>query len=133
MAHLNSIRTDPEKETKGVWTDFAEGIRIKVARAGNPEYRKLLRELTGPHLDKIRDGSVDPDLNLEILKKVRAATILLGWENLEDDNGEISYSPERALEFFKDETLRDFYLFVIIQSENIDLFRKEIVAESVKN
>jgi hypothetical protein len=133
MADINKVRTDPEKELQGVWTDFAEGIRLKIARAGNPAYRKLLRELSEPHIKDIRNGTMDEELNSTILKKVRAITILLDWENIEENGQEVSYSKEKALEYFMDPSLRDFYLFVVIESENMDLFRKEVIEEAIKN
>jgi len=133
MAHIHSIMTDLEKEQKGVWVNFAEGIRLKIARAGNPDYNKLLRELSKPYIKEIREGTADDNVNKDILMKVRSETILLGWENLDGDEGAILYSAQTAYEFFKDPSLKDFYNFVIIESENMDLFRMTITEASVKN
>lgn len=143
MANINLIRTDGEKELKGVWVDFAEGIRLKIARSGNDAYNKLLRELSEPHIDLIRAESLKPEneqseeykkLNAAIMVEVRATTILLDWEAIEDENDEtVEYSLGQAMEYFRDPSLKDFYVFVRIQSQNIDNFRKEAIDKAVKN
>jgi hypothetical protein len=133
MANINLVRTDPDKELHGVWVDFAEGIELKIARSGNSAYLELLKKLSEPHVQEIRDGSVDEDLYDDILRKVRASTILLDWKNIEDDTGTVSYSVEKAYEYFADPSLKDFYNFVIIKSQDIDKYRKVNVEASVKN
>ena len=45
MANIESIKTDLDKEANGVWADFAEGIQLKIARARNPRYQEVLRNL----------------------------------------------------------------------------------------
>lgn len=137
MAKLNELKTDVKKETNGMWLDFALGIRLKIARARNPNYQELLRELTEPHRSDLRKDQVEQkviDATADILKQVRAKTILLDWENIEDEKGvEIPYSPEKALEFFRDPELKDFYSFVVISSEDRDNFKKNLVEDSEKN
>jgi len=139
--------TNPVEELNGVWVEFAEGIEVCLARNGNRNYRKVLRQLTRPHLDIVRRVNLateeeitdDPELQAgqelleDILKEVRANTILLGWRNIQDDNGDIEYSPEKALEFFKDPRLHDFYKFVIFESSNADNFRVTKIEEAAKN
>ena len=67
-------------------------------------------------------------------KEAIAHTIVLGWRNLEDDNGNsIPYSPEKALEFLKDPEMLDFYNWVLLTANNAELFRKQFDAESEGN
>lgn len=134
MACIDKIKTDLQKETQGVWIDFEVGIRLKIARARNPASRELMRKLTEPHRKTIRDGGMELEVLEDLQRQIRAKTILLDWENIEDVTGKtIEYSPEQALEFFNDLELRDFYTFVILQSENMENFKKELVKESEKN
>lgn len=134
MANIEKIKTDSQKEDNGVWIDFEEGIRLKIARARNSAYRELLRQLTEPHRKTIREGDAELELLENLLRQVRAKTILLGWENIEDKDGNsIEYSSEQALAFFKDTELRDFYTFVILESENMENFKKELIEDSEKN
>ena len=134
MANINRIKTDLQKETQGVWIDFEVGIRLKIARARNPAYRELMRKLTEPHRKNIREGGMEIEELEDLQRQIRAKTILLDWENIEDKDGKtIEYSSKQALEFFYDLELRDFYTFVILQSENMENFKKELVKESEKN
>lgn len=134
MACIDKIKSDLQKENEGVWIDFEVGIRLKIARARNPAYRELMRKLTEPYRKTIREGGMELEQLEDLLRQVRAKTILLNWENIEDKEGNtIKYSSEQALEFFKDLELRDFYTFVILQSENMENFKKELMKESEKN
>ena len=134
MANINKIKTDLQKETQGVWIDFEAGIRLKIARARNPAYNELMRKLTEPHRKTIREGGAELELLENLQRQVRAKTILLDWKNIEDETGKtIKYSSEQALEFFHDPELRDFYTFVILESENMANFKKELVKDSEKN
>ena len=134
MANINRIKTDCEKEANGVWVDFSLGIRLKIARARNPAYRELMNKLVEPNRQDIRDDEVDAEVLLEILKEVRSKTILLDWENIDDAEGNpIPYSSGKALEFFKDPELKDFYTFVFVTSENMENYKKDLVKGSEKN
>jgi len=131
MAKIDSIRTDLVKEFNGVWIPFIEGIELLIARARNPKYLEKLRELTKQYTDI---DKINNEIFEDILKKVRAETILLGWKNIQDKDGkDILYSSEQALVFFKDPELKDFYNFVIVVSENADYFRKSFLEGSLKN
>lgn len=134
MACIDLVKTDLQKEDKGVWIDFELGIRLKIARARNSAYREVMRELTEPHLKDIREGEMPLDKLEDLLKQVRAKTILLDWENIEDKDGDsIPYSPEQALVFFNDPELRDFYTFVVLASENMENFKKKLIKDAEKN
>lgn len=134
MANIESIKTDLNKQANGVWVDFAEGIRLKIARAKNPKYIELLRDLVEPERKAIREDKLDIDNLADIVLEVRAKTILLDWENIEDNDGNsIPYSSEKAMEFFKNPELNDFYVFVVAVSENADQFKKDLVKDSEKN
>lgn len=134
MACIENIKTDLQKEDKGVWLDFELGIRLKIARARNSAYRELMRELTEPYRKDIREDGIKLEVLEDLLRQVRAKTILLGWENIEDKaENPIEYSPEQALAFFNDPELRDFYTFVVMASENMENFKKELIEDSEKN
>lgn len=134
MANIELIKTDVDKETNGVWVDFALGIRLKIARARNPKYTEFLRNLVEPKRQDIRDDKMDIEDFSDLLLKVRAKTILLDWENLEDEIGnQIPYSYEKALELFRNPELKDFYKFVTTIAEDADQFKKDLTKESEKN
>ena len=134
MANIEQIKSDLKKETEGVWVEFELGIRLKIARARNVAYLESMRKIMEPRRKTIREGGMEIEELQDLLKQVQAKTVLLGWENIEDKDGEsIAYSSDQALTFFNDPELRDFYTFVVTQSENMENFKKELVKDSEKN
>jgi len=114
--------------------EFELGIRLKIARARNVAYLESMRKIMEPRRKTIREGGMEIEELQDLLKQVQAKTVLLGWENIEDKDGEsIAYSSDQALAFFNDPELRDFYTFVVTQSENMENFKKELVKDSEKN
>lgn len=121
---ISKFATDLELEESGVWVDIGEGARLRVARVGNPRYRKRLRELLAPHKRLVRIDKLPEDLSDELVIKAFAETILLDWEGLEDDNGEpIEYSVEHAIELLTG--LRDFRMMVAEIANEQEAFRRE--------
>lgn len=133
MADIGRVKTDTKKEVEGIWVDFAEGIRLLIARAGNYKYEQLLSSLTEPHLKKIRAGLYDQEKYDKLVKRARSETILLDWENIEEDGQTVPYSPQKALEWFLDPELKDFYNFVVMKSQDVDSYRKDVEGDSVGN
>ena len=109
MASIERIKTDEAKEINGVWVDYVLGIRIKVARSRNPKYQEELRNLVDPKTKDVRDEKLDAKVFANLLNTVRARTILLGWENIDDKDGNpIPYSVGQSEKFFADPELKDF-------------------------
>jgi len=133
MADINSIKIDLKKEIEGIWVDFAEGIQLKIARVRNVKYIELLQNLIEPYRKNIREDKVKAEDFADILLEVRAKTILLDWKNIEENGKSIPYSVEKAIEYFKNPELKDFYNFVVIVSENADQYKKDLIKDSEKN
>ena len=133
MADIESIKTDAKKEAEGVWVDFAEGIQLKIARARNPKYAELLRTLVDPVRKDIRNDKLSTDDFADILLEVRAKTVLLDWKNIEEKGKVVPYSSAKAMEYFKNPELKDFYNFVVAISENSDQYKKGLIEDSAKN
>lgn len=134
MASLKALRTDTLLEQEGIWVDYEAGVRVKVARLSNTKFEQALRTASKPHLRQIRSKRAPLDLIENLTREAAARHILLGWENLDDDDGTpIPYSPERALEIFNDPTLHDFYKFVMQISTDSELYRREDMEESLGN
>jgi len=133
MADINAIKVDLKKEIEGVWVDFILGIRLKIARARNVKYTELLQKLLDPYRKDIRENKVKAEDFANILLEVRAKTILLDWENIEEEGKIIPYSVKKAIEYFKNPELKDFYDFVVGVSENADEYKKDLIKDSEKN
>jgi len=136
MAKLSKLfATDKTKETGGVWIKNIGGLDLLIGRSGTPEYENTLRKLGKPHLRQLRSGTIDADLAKtveEMQIKALAEHCLLGWQHLEDDNGQpIEYSRAKAAELMLQH--RDFYRQVLELAADIDNFRVETLEESRGN
>lgn len=134
MAKLNSLRIDAKKVSGGVWCKYENDIEFLIARKPNPAFDEFMENEIGPHLASIRAGTFDKELDRQITKKAIAHTVLLGWENLQDDEGnDIPYSPEKAFEILTDPEFADIYKFILIMSSSQDLYRRKEEALASKN
>lgn len=131
---LSSIKQDQDKAEKGVWVDFPDGLRVLIARAGNTACKKMTAQLRKPIENKIKKGLVSDSVLSDISKKVVAKQIVLGWENLQDDDGkEIPYSPEKAYELISDPENEIFYNWILESSVDEMNFRKESKEDELGN
>ncbi len=129
---MSTFETDKEKEIEGAWVDAGAGLRIRVARVGNQEYQRYLQKLGRPYIQSARSGTVPIDVVDDITRRAVARHILLGWENMQDDNDEeIKYSEEKAFELLTE--YRDFFELVLGFASDIELFRKENHQAAVGN
>lgn len=134
MARLSSLKSDSKKESEGVWVKWEHGVSLLIARLNNPGFQEFIREATRDHTKAIRDGRFENDKMEEISIEAMAHHVLLGWKNIEGDDGKpLKYSPEVALELMKDPGLRDLYQFVLTQANERALFRQEVEEESKGN
>ena len=108
---IDSAFANPEVEKEGVWVDYRDGSKVKVARIGNPNFTRLQDAKLKAHRRKQRAGTMESELETRLLCEVIAKTILLDWKGFTEAGKEFKYSESRA-----------FNLLV----ERID-FRNEIV------
>lgn len=71
----------------GVWADWS-GSRFKIAHISNMKFQKLLARLQQPHRRKLETGTLDPQINRDILCKAMSETILLDWDEVFSVSGE---------------------------------------------
>jgi hypothetical protein len=134
MAKLKVIRTDPDRMEDGVWRKYIDDVELLIASVNNRGYHDAKDRLLRPHLRQVRAKALSPDEVLEIIKPAVAHHILKGWKNIQDDNGtEIPFSPQTALEFFRDPGLADLYSFVLEVSGEIENYRQQLLEEAAGN
>jgi hypothetical protein len=114
---LSSIEVDPERIEQGQWIGNipeAGDLQLKVRGLGNADFRRMQTKLTDavPRARKA-GGRIDPDEQDRIVSQCLAATVLLDWRGLEDDNGPIPFSREKACELLMDPRYRRFREAVI--------------------
>ena len=134
MAKITEIMSDLERVENGVWVDYAAGIRLCIASINNAQYKRQRGRLLKPHLRQIRSGQMTAEQILDVLKPAAARHLLVGWENIEDENGRpIAYSPEQALAFFSDPALADLYQFVLETAGENEVYRRQLLEDAEGN
>ena len=94
---FSSFATDLNLEESGVWVDLGDGARLKLARIGNPAYKKLMREKLKPYRTQAARAGISEDKFTEMTCDVLSKTVLIDWKGWEDDKGkEIPYSHKNA-------------------------------------
>jgi hypothetical protein len=132
VVQLPKLNTKLSEE--GRWVDFpdAPGISVLIARAGNRAARDMMMKLGQRSVARIRAGSRDAVESLN--RKVMAHCIIRDWKGLTDEQDkEIPYSPEMALEIIGDPRYALFYEWVQSESGLDDEYLKEGIEEAVGN
>lgn len=129
---LKRFKTDKKKETEGTWVNAGEGLQLLVARLTNKQYQEHVRRLGKPHARQIRANNLSIDIINEITRKAVAKHVLLGWKNLQDDDGSnIEYTQQKALELL--EQYADFYDMVLEFAQDVENFQTGEEEDAEKN
>jgi len=103
MADLKKLfGTDQNKEKEGVWQDMGDGLKMRIARIGNPNYQKRFQALSKPHRRALRRGTLSDEIAEQLLIKCLAETIVLDWEGVEENGETIPYSVDNAIRILTD-------------------------------
>lgn len=132
MTKLSDYRRDLKAVEEGVWIPFAAGIRLKIARYGNTRFQEFAVKHGKPFIGAdLAEGS--KDLEETVIHAV-AHYILLDWENVEDDDGElIEYSSDIGFEYLNNPEYEELLLFIIRASKRNDIFRTKAIEEMAGN
>ena len=139
MSLYKQFETDREVEKTGIVLDYGMNskkrpIQIRIARAGgaNERYSKLLELRTKPYRRQIQNETLDNAVAEKITKEVYAQTVVLGWNGVEDrDGNDMPFTQENCVKLFTD--LPDLWSDVQSQSTRASLFRAEILEADAKN
>jgi hypothetical protein len=124
-----SYGTDLKKEVEGNWFPLTmiEGCEVKVARAGNPNYMKLMRKLYKRFTKQLRRGKDVPQeaeekINMELLVN----TILLDWKGMPGEKGkDVPFSIEMAKLLLGDPELKELKDEIVSYSEDFEAYKAE--------
>lgn len=109
-------------------------IKFKLARAGgkNVAYGKAMERHTKPVRQLISLNLITPDKAASIMRQVFIESVLKGWENVEDrDGNELPFTPENAEKLFID--LPDLFATLDEYSKEAAVFRDNEVKADAKN
>ncbi|MCK5603636.1 hypothetical protein KAR91_17250 [Candidatus Pacearchaeota archaeon] len=81
------FETDTAVERDGVWSEYAPGVEVRIARAGgsNKHFAKVMQRLAKHHRRAIQTESVDPDILRDIFIKAYAQAIIVDWKGFTKD------------------------------------------------
>lgn len=139
MSLYKQFKTDGNVEQTGVVLEYGENddgsvISIRIARAGgaNKAYEKLMEAEVKPYRRMIQNETIENAVVQRILRKVIAKTVVLGWENVQDESGKpIPFTVENCIKLFED--LPDLFKDIQEQSQRAALFRQDILEVDAKN
>jgi len=139
MSLYKQFSTDKNLEKVGIVLEYGpnskgEEIEIRIARAGgaNKRYDTLLEVRLKPHRRQIQAETFSREQQEKIFLDVFAETVVLGWNNVEDADGNVmDFNKENVIKLFTD--LPDLYEDVKAQSGKAALFRQQVLEEDAKN
>jgi hypothetical protein len=114
---------DPVAVLEGAWKQVDSETKVKVARYGNKNFRKAIKEYTE---EALKDGAELTQEQKELIAtKAIAKAILVGWEGMKKGGKEYQYSYENALAILINPAFEDFREMVIQWSTDKALFREQ--------
>lgn len=120
---ITAFKTDRQRENQGVWVDIGDGARLLIARLNNERYKQEFLAQTKPFRTQVRTGTLSEEIAERILRTCYARTVLMGWEGLQDEEGnDIPHSVEKAEELL---SIPDFKSLVEELASSRELYRRE--------
>ncbi len=139
MSLYAQFATDKNVEKEGVVLEYGlnskkKVMSIRIARAGgaNTHYAKLLESKIKPYRRQIQNETLDNSVAEKLTKEVYALSVVLGWENIEDKDGnELEFNQTNFIKLMDD--LPDLWSDIQSQATRAALFRSEILEADAKN
>lgn len=121
MDIFSTFATDEVAEAEGRWFPLSKTAKVLVARTGNANYIKALRQ-------RMKDNQIDSEDNSEeneklvtsLIVETMAETILLGWKGLEYKGKAMEYSKANAVTLLE---VKDFRKRIGDIADKADSFR----------
>jgi len=132
-----SYGTDLEAEVEGMWFELSliEGVKVKVARVNNPNYKKAFTRLYKPYLKQtMRKVGIDPVIQDRIQTDLLIDTLLKDWSGMPGENGrDIPYSKDLARELIVDPELKELRNEILGFAQEFEIYQKEVTEILEKN
>lgn len=139
MSLYQQFKSDANLEKSGILLEYGfnkagKAITIRIARAGgaNNAYTKRMEAKFKPYRRQIQTETIDTQIVEKLLREVYAETVVLGWENVEDADGNpMDYTVANCVKLFED--LPDLFKDIQEQSQRSALFRAELLEAAAGN
>lgn len=121
MDIFSAFATDEKVELDGAWFNLSKTAKVRVARAGNPNYLDLMRrKLEASGVDVEGTSKEDEEAAEAVVIEVMASTILLDWQGLEFKGSPMTYSHENARTLL---AIKDFRVKVLGFARSFEAFK----------
>lgn len=117
--------TNASLEVDGIWVDYGEHGRFRVARAGgkNKAFRNLMEKRLRPYRAAMSMGTMDDTVVERITRECFAEAVVLDWELVDGDEQPITFTREKCVELF--EEYPDLFLDIMQQAQMVVNFVEE--------
>lgn len=139
MSLYQQFKSDANLEKSGILLEYGfsksgKPITIRIARAGggNSAFTKRMEAKVKPYRRQIQTETIDTAIVEKLLREVYAETVVLGWENVEDADGNpLDFTAANCIKLFED--LPDLFKDIQEQSQRSVLFRAELLEGAAGN
>lgn len=116
-----SYATDEVAEVEGRWFPLDKNTKVLVARTGNPNYLKAIRQRMKSAQIDIEDQSDENEkLVAELVVETMAETILLGWKDLKMKGADLPYNKANAIKVL---SVKGFRTRISSIADKLDSFK----------
>lgn len=133
MNLYDMFKTDEKHESNGIELDYGD-CQIRIARAGgsNKKYGDLLSKRLKPYRRQMDTGTMDNTVAEKILAEVYAETVIIGWTNVKDREGNVmKFTKENCVKLLLD--LPELFRDIQEQASKVANFREAEIEEDTKN
>ena len=122
-----------DKENDGVWAKF-KGSEFLIAGSGSTNFQRMFSRLQLPHRKDIDKQKLDPEIQLDIMAKSMAKTMLLDWHDVVDNSGNnVKFSYDSAFAALRGNSeFREFVTEYATELENYLEEEREDLGKSVE-
>jgi hypothetical protein len=139
MNLYTQFKSDSNLEKAGILLEYGfdkdgKPITIRIARAGgsNAAFTKRMEAKVKPYRRQIQTETIDTQVVEKLLREVYAETVVLGWDNVSDADGNpMQFSFANCVKLFED--LPDLFKDIQEQSQRSALFRAELLEAAAGN
>lgn len=134
MSLYKKFKTDSRVENEGIWIDFGESGRIRIARAGgsNGPFVRAMERVHREYRKQIQLDVLDAKKSVDLLVQVYADTVVLGWEGVTGEDGKpLPFNRENCAKLLRD--LPDLFRELQEHAGSMALFRESILEQDAKN
>lgn len=139
MSLFKQFQTNADIEAAGVKVEYGQNdngsvpaFYVSRIAKSNKRYSKALEAATRPYRRQIELGTMPEDVADRIFMEVFVSTILMGWENIESQDGSpLAFTKENAVQLLK--ALPELFDDLQEKAKQASMFREASLEDDAKN